>query len=286
MLTRDFADNVLYANALMYQPPPLQGWLLTLVHLGSANLAALSVGAGALQLLLGLGILYRRSRRLALGASVAWALTVWVAGEGLGGMATGTALVEFGAPGAALLYAVVALLVWPQPRARLGLLGERGARLIWSGLWLLAALLHFQPRFPTGAVLAYNLQSTAQQQPGGLADLDYHLAQLAAAHGLEVALGLAVAELLLAVGVWSNRWRRATLYAGALLTLGFWVLAQALGGLAGGLGSDPGAAPLVLLLALAVHPCRPRPASLPAPAPQPARGRDLGASPAQPQTHG
>ncbi|MGH7697830.1 MAG: hypothetical protein ACRENV_04035 [Candidatus Dormibacteria bacterium] len=271
MMTANFADNVLYANALMYQPQPLQGWLLALVRVGTAHTAALSVTAAVVQIAIGLGILYRPSRRAALIFSVAWALLVWVGGEGLGALATGTALLESGAPGSALLYALLAVVVWPveRPGARsaagLGLLSDRGVAWAWTGLWVMGALLHLQPRFPTGAVLAYNLQSAAQDQPGGLAALDYHLARLANGHGLEVALALGLTELLLAAGVWRWGLRRPTLRLAFALTIGFWILAQALGGLASGLAPDPGTAPAVLLLGLALYPARPadRPLALP-----------------------
>ena len=73
----------------------------------------LANGAFALiQIALGLGILSRRFSRVALGASIVWALSVWFVGEGIGGLGAGATLLT-GAPGAALLYAVIAVLAWP-----------------------------------------------------------------------------------------------------------------------------------------------------------------------------
>jgi hypothetical protein len=66
--------------------------------------------------LLGLGIAWRPTVKLALGASVAWALGVWWFGEGLGGVLAGTASPVNGAPGAVLLYALLAVLLWPADR--------------------------------------------------------------------------------------------------------------------------------------------------------------------------
>jgi hypothetical protein len=53
--------------------------------------AALNASFAVIQLLLGLGIAWRPTVRLALAASVAWALAVWWLGEGLGGLLAGTA---------------------------------------------------------------------------------------------------------------------------------------------------------------------------------------------------
>ena len=71
---------------------------------------------GVLQVLLGLGIAWRPTVKPALAASVAWALAVWWLGEGLGGLLAGTASPVNGAPGAVLLYALLAVLLWPADR--------------------------------------------------------------------------------------------------------------------------------------------------------------------------
>jgi hypothetical protein len=67
------------------------------------------------QLLIGCGMLFRRSLRLALAGSIAWALAVWWFGESLGGIFTG-ALPLAGFPGAVMLYALIAVLLWPAGR--------------------------------------------------------------------------------------------------------------------------------------------------------------------------
>jgi hypothetical protein len=80
------------------------------------HLAVLNAVFATTQLALGLGIAWRPTVRLALGASVAWVLGVWWLGEGLGGVLAGTASPVNGAPGAVLLYAVLAVLLWPADR--------------------------------------------------------------------------------------------------------------------------------------------------------------------------
>ena len=53
----------------------------------------------------------------ALAASVVWALGVWWFGEGLGGVLNGVASPLNGAPGAVIIYALLAVLLWPADRA-------------------------------------------------------------------------------------------------------------------------------------------------------------------------
>ncbi len=272
MLNSAFNINILYPAALMYQPPPVKAFLLWVVHLMAPYPDVISPVAAAVQALIAIGILWPRTRRAALIGSVVWALLVWVCGEGFGFLPTGTALVEFGAPGAALMLAAAALVLLPTARgsgscaAALGALGERGTKLLWSALWLLAVGLHFQPPFSTGAVLAYNMQSAAQEQLGGLAGVDYRLATWAFAHSLLVSGLLAALELGLALAVWSPRWRNLSLVVASLLTGLFWVFCQALGGLLIGQATDLNLAPVVLVLAASLwrldqpSPARDRPA--------------------------
>ena len=91
-------------------------WNATLVehHLVLANAIFATI-----QLLIGLGIAFRPTVRVALAASIVWALGVWWFGEGLGGVLSGAASPLNGAPGAVIIYALLAVLLWPADRERL-----------------------------------------------------------------------------------------------------------------------------------------------------------------------
>jgi len=260
MFTRAFAGNVVYNGALMYQPAGLENVLFRAASLEAGHLVALSLLIATVQLAIGAGLLLPSTIRPALLASAIWATLVWVFGQGLGFMVTGTALIEFGAPGSALLYLALTWLAWPRPgpapAARA--LGRLEAWL-WSGYWALGAGLHLPLRFPAGAVLAYNLQTAAQLQPGWLQGIDYQLARYADAHGLGISVLLAAIELILAAAVWRPRLRRPALALGLLLTALFWVLGQAMGGLFTGLATDLSSGPLVALLGLSLWPAGPLP---------------------------
>ncbi len=88
-------------------------WDATLV---GHHLVLLNTVFAAIQLLLGLGIAFRPTVRLALAASVAWALAVWWLGEGLGGVLSGAADPRDSGPGAVIIYALIAVLLWPAGR--------------------------------------------------------------------------------------------------------------------------------------------------------------------------
>lgn len=253
MFTRSFAGNVLYNSALMYQPRWLEQILYPAAQLEAHNLTALTVGICCLQLAIGIGILWPRTVRAALALSMLWAAAVWVFGQGLGFMATGTAMVEFGAPGSALLYIVLALLVWPGRTThdrRADSSGRPWAAWVWSGFWGLGALLHIPVRYSAAAVLAYNFQTAAQLQPGALSSFDYSLARFAYQNSASVSIILAALELALAVLIWVPNLRRPTLGLGILATALFWVVGQAMGGVATGIATDPSTGPLVVLLGL------------------------------------
>ena len=116
------------------------------------HLVPLNTIFATIQLLLGLGIALRPTVRPALAASVAWSLAVWWLGEGFGGILSGTASPVGGAPGAVILYALLAVLL--SQAGRQGALapfvaaravGERAARALWLVLWLSLAYFALTP---------------------------------------------------------------------------------------------------------------------------------------------
>src|SRR5579862_501871 len=79
-------------------------WDATLIQ---HHLVLLNAIFATVQVLLGFGIAWRRTARVALAASVVWALGVWWFGEGLGMVLTGSASPVNGAPGAVIIYALL-----------------------------------------------------------------------------------------------------------------------------------------------------------------------------------
>jgi hypothetical protein len=223
---------------------------------------ALNTVFATVQLLLALGIAWRPTVRLALGASIAWAIGVWWAGEGLGEVLTGNASPVSGAPGAVILYALLAVLLWPADRGggpapftAARAVGARAARVLWLVLWASLAWFALQPgnRAPQG--LHDMIAGMAAGEPGWLAGLDGHAAALVAHRGLTASIVLAITLALIAVGIYlPPPAARACLVLAVLVAAVIWAVGEAFGAIFTGGGTDPNSGPLLALLALAYWP--------------------------------
>ena len=235
------------------------------------HLAVLNALFATVQVALGLGIAWRPTLRLALAASVLWSAAVWFLGEGLGGVLSGTASLTDGAPGAVILYALLAVLLWPATQERPArfiaarAVGGRTALILWSVLWASLAFFALQPGYRTPRGLSGEIREMATGQPGWLAWPVTHTASLLAGPGLLAASLLAAAFAVTAFGVWRPvRAARAAIVLALVLAAFLW-LAQGLGGLFTGGSTDPSSGPLLVLLALAYWPARARAGARPEP---------------------
>jgi hypothetical protein len=226
------------------------------------------------QLSLGAGLLWPRTAKVALGASVGWGIAVWLIGEGIGGLFMGTSAL-LGAPGAALLYAVAAVWLWPArpdtaPGAAVadrGMLGGRIAIGMWSLLWLGTALLEVQSINHASGVPGAQLADIGEGEPGAVASINHLVGHLVAGRGELFALVVVVVHLGIAIGTPPRRTRRWALAVAIGVSAFYGLLGQDLGGVLTGRGTDPGSGPLLILLALALWPSlqlRPEPRAIPA----------------------
>ena len=229
-----------------------------------------------IQVLLGIGIAWRPTVRPALAASIAWALGVWWFGEGLGMVLTSSASPVNGAPGAVIIYALLAVLLWPADReARAPFtaaraVGAPAARVLWLVLWLSLAYFALLPGNRAPQALNGMIAGMESGEPGWLAALDRGAASLVAHQGLAASIVLAVALVIIAVGVYlPSGAAKATLVLAIVAAAVIWVFGEAFGGILTGGGTDPNSGPLLILLALAYWPLRATattPARIPAPA--------------------
>jgi hypothetical protein len=222
--------------------------------------AVLNAVFAVVQLLFGLGIAWRPTVRLALAASVAWALAVWWLGEGFGGLLAGTASPVNGAPGAVLLYALLAVLLWPADRDPAApfpagrAVGRRAARAAWLALWLGLAGLALLPATKAPRALSDMIAGTTPGEPAWLAWTDAHAASALARYGLLASILLAVVFTAIALGAClPGRASRAAIVMAIAVAVALG-LAQGLGGVLTGSGTDPDTGPLLVLLALAFWP--------------------------------
>jgi hypothetical protein len=217
-----------------------------------------------IQLLLGLGIAFRPTVRLALAASIAWALGVWWFGEGLGMVLTGNVSPVSGAPGAVIIYALLAVLLWPADRGgepapftAARAVGAHVARGLWLVLWLSLAYFALMPANRAPQALNGMIAGMESGQPGWLAAIDRGAASLVAGQGLAASIVLAVALAAIAVGVYLRPpVAMATLVLAIVVAAAIWVFGEAFGTILTGGGTDPNSGPLLALLALAYWPVR------------------------------
>jgi hypothetical protein len=224
------------------------------------HLVVLNAIFATVQVALGLGIAWRPTVRLALAASVLWSLAVWFLGEGLGGVLAGTASLTDGAPGAVILYALPAVLLWPATQEKPARFmagratGEKTALALWTVLWASMAFFALQPGDRTPSGLSDEIKDMAAGQPAWVSWAVTHTASLLAGQGLLAASLLAAALAVTAAGIWRPaRTARAAIVLGLVLAAFLW-LAQGLGALFTGAATDPSSAPLLVLLALAYWP--------------------------------
>ncbi len=248
----------------MGRPNFITDAIRTLVATGVAHQVLFNVTIGLVQLAIGACLLYGRTTRIALAASAIWAAGVWVGGEALGQMIFPQASMLTGAPGAALVYLVVSLVLWPVRDGEApgeaggpgeaGLLGAAGARAAWAVIWCGSALLelesgNFAPR-GVSAQLAYS----ARGEPGAVAWIDKTSAHLAAGHGTIIAFSMLLVELFAGWGIVRAPTRRAALATGIAASLVYWVVGQNFGLMLTGQATDPNLGPVMILFALCLWP--------------------------------
>ncbi len=203
------------------------------------------------QVAIGAALLYRRTVKPALVLSFVWVLIVWWFGEAFGMLFMTMAQPLTGAPGAVALYALVGAMVWPNGRPG-GLLGVRGARLVWGGLWLLMAWLWLEA--PNSSANA--ISRAIQAAPSGmswLSTVQDWATTATKGNGLPIALVLAALSLAIAAAVASNWHPKPFLLVAVVLSLAYWVFGQGFGGIFQGGATDPNAAPVFVLLAYVLY---------------------------------
>lgn len=233
----------------------------------------------AIQLALGIGLLWRPLVRITLVASVGWAVCVWYFGEGLGGVASGHSSLITGAPGAVLLYGLLAFVVWPAavPDAAAGWRGwlrhdSSGPPALWTPIawavvWVGGAVLQALPGQNTPGDLADALSGS---MPAWQMGLNNAIADNVKSVGVEDNyLLLAVLVAIGLCGLGGRRLKTAAGWAGAVVATVFWFVGEGFGMLFSGNATDPNTGPLLVLLSLALLGV----ATVPAPASEAELGR-------------
>ena len=175
-----------------------------------------------------------------------------------------------GAPGGAILYVLIGLLVWPRgagpaaagSAASEGPLGGWGGRIMWAVVWIGTGMLWLLPANRAGGSVSSAISGATTGEPGWLSHVPLSIAHAIGSGGDSVAIGFAVQSFVVGLGPLLSRHTSVFLVIGAALALDYWILGEAFGSVFAGLATDPNTGPLFVLLALAVYPNRVRMSSM------------------------
>jgi hypothetical protein len=262
MFTKAFVSQVIRPGTAG-NPAVIAGPITWSADLMASHVAVFNALFASIQLLLGAGLLYRPTAKAALAASIPWALGVWWIGEGLGGLLAGTGNPLTGAPGAAVLYVLIALLARPHPEgashpesasvATTGWLGSVTPRIAWAGLWGSYAISVLQSADRAPGALGGILSGMRAGEPGWVGAIDGALARAIAHLGPEVSVTIAVLCAVAAATVALGRAARFGVLVAAALGAVIW-LAEDFGAILTGQGTDPNTGLLLIVIAAAFWP--------------------------------
>jgi hypothetical protein len=229
-------------------------------HVMLHHIATYNAVFATIQLLIAVGLFFRRTRKAALAASIVWALSVWWFGESLGGILIGSSPFS-GVPGGAVLYAFIAVLLWPTgapsvPRpispATSGPLGATVPKLAWLALWGSFTYYLLLPANRSSEAIG-QIFAVTDGQPGWITSIMNALSHLAGHRGTEISVVVAAGCALVALGVFAAASIRPALVVAAALGLLFWI-AEGAGGIFTGQGTDPNTGLILVLLAACFWP--------------------------------
>ena len=260
MFSRSFATDIIGSTAA--GNPGFVAWPINLsAGLVDHHPVVYNSIFASIQLLIAAGIAIGVARpsiaKVALGVSIGWSLGVWWIGEGLGGILTGGTTVYMGAPGAAVLYALIAIIVWPRTQAvtpgsslaATSPLGRVAAMLAWLALWSSFVYYALAPAMRAPQALSAMMSGMAGGEPGWIKAMDASLGGALAGHGTEVSIVLAAAFAFAGVGVFAPRAARVAVLVAVVAGAVLWV-SEDFGGIFTGSGTDPNTGlPLMVLAA-------------------------------------
>lgn len=260
MFTKSFATDILAPTA-QGNPGWISASILWSAHVVEANPVWTNGLFATLQLLIGLAIASRRLVKPALVVSIIWSLVVWWFGEGLGGLLLPGSSALAGAPGAVLIYAILAVLLWPAPETPSGSfvaaapIGRVPAKVVWIVLWAGLAALNLEPDNLTRQSVHGMVDGMGDGQPAWLNGIITAFTFLSDGRGVVLTVIGTVVLALVAVGVlFPPPILRAAVVLAVVVSIVIWVVGEALGGVFGGQGTDLNSGPLLGLFAVVYWP--------------------------------
>lgn len=251
MFSSSFAYQVI-APASLNQPTIIADPMHFLIKVILHHPAIYDLLFAIIQLIIGSLIINKSTTKKGLVLSICWGMFVWILGEGMGGLATSQALLLTGAPGAALIYCVIALGVMPKHHPKSKDKPDSWLAYAWMALWMGGAVLLLASG-ENAVKLASIISTNATFSPNWLAQIDFAIAHdLRSGSSLIILITIVVYLLIGFSSIFSHWIKYLGLVMGIILAMGFWLIGQSLGGLGSGLATDLNSGPLIVLLALAV----------------------------------
>lgn len=239
MFTNGFVNAVLAPNT--QGQPNMIGTAVTFgIHLFDTHLIWFNLASALLQLLIGVLLLFPFSKKiqsLGLWLSAGWALIIWIGGEGLGNIFTGSATFYTGAPGSALLYLLLTLALFYS--------FEKKLPLVAGIIFFFGALLNVMPMFWQPSMLSMLSVTPAIANPLGAIGSQWTIFGNVIAVDILIFLGIFLVLLP----------RRSVAWITIIFLALAWGLGQGFGGLLtfpGGTATDPNSAPLLILFLLPI----------------------------------
>jgi hypothetical protein len=265
MFTVDHLVGDIIKPTLDGQPAIFGPSLNWVVQVTTANVTLVNLLIVVVQVLLGLGFIFGTGRLLKVTviASIVWAVIVWYAGEGMSLLFTGQGGALTGAPGAVLLYPILALAAYPRgdkgDNGEESLLSRLQLRWIFAAFWFLAALLQLQPYWWQSGQIS---QAIGGLVGGGGLDgivVDPALQGISTiTANIEIPLNIVLIVVFLALGIGlivaKPRQLRPVLIASIVVSVIIWYFAQGLGQLFSGGATDFNSGLLLIVFALATWP--------------------------------
>ena len=252
MFTTDFAHKVINPAASgqpIFVAGPMHLAMTLLLH----QPFLFNLCFATTQLVIGFLILKKKTIRYGLIGSIIWGLSVWYLGEGLGGLAGGHATLFMGAPGAALIYAIISMAVLPSRNNDNQGRPANWLAYVWMTIWLGSVPLILWSQ-TTYRGLSSMLLSMTKGAPGWLAHLDKSSGTYVASTGnwfilFIIILSLVAGFMVILPGYY---FRLAAVCVGIILSLAYWIVGQNLGTFYSGIATDPNTGPLLILLGIAI----------------------------------
>jgi len=286
MFTSAFVTQVI-APAAAGQPIFVAGPMHFFMHIFLMHPALFNLGPAIGQSAIGLAILWKRTAKWGLIASVVWGLFVWAVGEGYGGIFGWQTSLIMGAPGAALIYVILALASLPPKDSEQQASEEPAAFWLvfaWMLFWVGGELLQLTAKgMNTTADIKSMVLSNASGVPAWMANVDAGTASFINKFGTytkPMALGqhmsmmqmaqmpiqsgsggwfvvlLSIVMLFVGLGVFlRGKVRTIAITLGIILSLIFWVVGEQMGTYYSGTATDPNSGPLFVVLGIAILGC-------------------------------